>query len=272
MSRCRRARFFPKPGRARPLNKLVAGAALAGLLAIGALAITLRGPIGATEEPRGQRFGLMTSLPIYRAPQANVAAMLEQSEAQPHWLRAAVEEHNMLDPLDLLDAKRLADIDTLLLIQPHALTPAENVALDSWVRAGGTALLVTDPMLISEPQFALSDPRNPQAISVSGPIEARWGLSLAPGKSGDGREQIVDVGGASLPVTLGGRLAKIPPAGGDSADCTLTAEGLVATCTIERGRVVVVADATIFERAPASPEKVRALWSLLGMVRDAPGD
>jgi len=254
------------------LNKTLVGAALAGLLAIGALALTLGGPEQTVEQPSGQRFGLMTSLPIYRAPQASVAEMLQQAETEPHWLRSTVEEQNTLDPLDVLDAESLGRIDTLLLVQPNALTPAEYVALDNWVRGGGTALLVTDPMLSSEPGFALGDPRNPQAVSVSGPIEARWGLRLEPGMSGDGHERMVEVGDIRLPVVAGGRLTTIPPAGGDSADCDLRSEGLIATCAIGDGHVTVVADATVFEDAGASAKKAKALWFLLGMARDARGD
>ena len=260
---------------------MVVGAALAGLLAIGTLAFALGGPDDTIEEPRGQRFGLMTSLPIYRTPQASVADMLAQGGAQPHWMRTAVEENNILDPLDLLDAKALAGIDTLLLVQPHALTPAENVALDEWVRAGGSVLLVADPMLSGEPRFALGDPRNPQAVSVSGPILARWGLELLaqedavevhdhePGMSGDEGGHEVDLAGRTIPVAYGGRFEKRPPADGNSADCTLRDAGLIAVCTIGAGRAVVVADATLFERGSGTQGASDVFWVLVGMARDA---
>lgn len=219
-----------------------------------------------------QTFGLMTSLPIYRAPKASVAEALaaQDGAGQPHWLRQVVEARNSLDPVDLLDSASLAKLDYLLLVQPRALTPGENVALDEWVRAGGQVLLVADPMLITEPRFALGDPRNPQAISVTGPIHARWGLELEPGIDGDARESLADLGAARLPVVLGGSFAKRPPEGGDPADCDLYAERVVAVCTIGEGRAVLVADATMFERASPSSDAEAAFWALLGMMRDGP--
>ena len=268
------------------MNKVVVGAALAGLLAIGALALALGGPAGPAEEPHDQRFGLMTSLPIYRAPQASVADMLDQAGDEAHWLRSAVEAHNTLEPLDLLDAKSLARIDTLLLVQPRALTPAEYVALDDWVRGGGKVLLVADPMLTSEPHFALGDPRNPQAVSLSGPILARWGLELVADEgeghghnhgidgdeAGHAADHEVELDGYTLPVTYGGTFEKRPPAGGDPADCSLRNAGLIAVCQIVEGRAVVVADATVFERNSGSGDAADVFWALLGMMRDAPGE
>lgn len=211
----------------------------------------------------------MTSLPIYRAPQASVADALAADEAEAHWLRAELEQRNTLVPLDLIDPVILAQTDILLLLQPRALTPAENVALDDWVREGGQVLLIADPMLTSEPTFALGDPRNPQAIALTGPIHARWGLSLQPGTGGDGTERIVEIGGHAVPVVLGGQFEKRAPAGGDPADCALRYQGFLAVCAIGEGRAVLVADATFVERDPAAADAVGALYALLGMTRDA---
>ncbi len=246
--------------------------ALCGRLFVAALGISLAACSPPSDEPHGERFGLLSSLPIYRAPQASVADALAQREGAPHWLRAAVEANNTLEPLDVLDAASLARTDTLLLIQPRALTPAEYVTLDQWVRDGGRVLLATDPMLESEPAFALGDPRNPQAISLTGPIEARWGLALEfpsaqSGISGDGAEQVV-IDGHEVPVAFGGRFTKMPPAGGDSADCTLRTAGLVAVCSIGKGHAVLIADATLFERDAVSEDGRAAFWSLVGTSGD----
>jgi len=254
------------------LNRVLFAALLAGMLAIGSVAVFVIGPPQSPQEPQGQRIGLMTSLPVYRTPRASVAdALAAGDEERAHWLRAALERNNSLTPVDLLDPASLAQTDILLLIQPRALTPAENVALDDWVRGGGRLLLVSDPMLTSEPRFALGDPRNPQAIAVTGPIEARWGLSLQPGIAGDGREEHVEIGGHSVPVVLGGRFQQVPPAGGTPADCELRNAGLVAICAIGAGRAVLVADATMFERASPPRDARAVLWDLLGMTGDEPG-
>ena len=247
----------------------------AALIAAGLLAAGCAGPSQASPEIEGERFGLMTSLPIYRAPQASVADALAGAGAgQPHWLRAELEARNRLDPLDTLDAGNLADTDILLLIQPRALTPAENVALDQWVREGGRVVLVADPMLESEPRFALGDPRNPQAIAVTGAILARWGLVLQPGKYGDGAERQVSIGESAFAVSHGGSFALRTPAGGDPADCALRYENLVAVCAIGEGSAVLLADATPFERTADSGDGAGNLRALLGMLGDgvhAPG-
>ncbi|MEL7689181.1 hypothetical protein [Citromicrobium bathyomarinum] len=260
------------------MNKALLAAGLGGLLAIGATGFVMSGEGAssagaqiASDRPTGERFGLSSSLPIYRAPQASVADALAQGETKPHWLRAAVEARNSLVPIDVIDANSLSQIDTLLLIQPRALTPAEFVALDTWVREGGRVLLIADPMLVGEPPFAMGDPRNPQAISVTGPIEARWGLELQSGKFGDGAERSVSLGGHDMPVSLGGTFAKRPPAGenpDNSADCELRSGGLMAVCAIGEGHAVLVADATVFEDPVGSDQAADIFWSLIGILGD----
>ena len=248
-------------------------AGVGGLLALGALGVALGGATDGSDSPvrtTGQRFGVLSSLPIYRAPQASVADMLAQGEVEPHWLRAELEQGNRLDPIDLLNPQTLAGIDYLLLIQPRPLTPAENVALDDWVRGGGRVLLVSDPMLSGEPAFALGDPRNPQAISVTGPIEARWGLLLEPGRTGDDVERLVGISGYEVPVALGGTFAKRAPAGGDPTNCALLSEDLVASCSIGQGHAVLLADATMFEQDAATAGAVDVFWALLGKIGNLP--
>ena len=259
------------------MNKTLLAAGLGGLLVIGATGFVLSGEGASSsgvqivpDEPHGERFGLSSSLPIYRAPQASVADALSQGAGRPHWLRAAVEAHNSLAPIDVVDPNSLSQIDTLLLIQPRALTPAEYVALDDWVRGGGRVLLVADPMLTGEPSFPLGDPRNPQAIAVTGPIEARWGLELQPGISGDGAERQITLGGQEVPVMLGGTFVKRPPAGGDSADCGLRDGGLIAVCAIGRGRAVLIADATVFEEQIGPKQGSDIFRGLVGIFGDDP--
>ena len=269
------------------MNRHPAGAALfAASLLVTACASSSQPP----QAMEGQRFGLMTSLPIYRAPQASVADALRSGAGQDetkHWLRAELEADNTLAPIDLLDRASLAQTDILLLIQPHALTPTEYVALDEWVRGGGQVFLVADPMMSGEPRFALGDPRNPQAIALTGAIHARWGLQLvadksgrgpqghgphAHGKDGGGAEQAVPAGPYGVPVLLGGTFERRPAAGGDPVDCDLRYEGLVAVCAIGAGQAVLMADATIFESETDSGEAAGIFWSLMGMVGDAPAE
>jgi hypothetical protein len=50
-------------------------------------------------------------------------------------------------PVDVLDADSLGRGKLLFLAQPQRLAPAELAALDAWIRGGGRALILTDPML-----------------------------------------------------------------------------------------------------------------------------
>ena len=239
-----------------------------GLGAMAAAALGFHGFPGEGPGERDGRIGLMSSLPLYRAPESSVAEALAAQSVRHHWVRAVLEKRGTLEPLDVLDPDSLAQIDRLLLVQPRALTAAENVALDTWVRAGGNVLLVADPLLVGEPRFALGDPRNPQAISLSGPILARWGLALEPGKEGDDGVRFVSVGDHDLPVALGGRFSLRPAAGGGQGDCRLRNDALIAVCSIGAGRVVALADATLFESDPAPAGAEDMLAALLGMARD----
>ena len=83
-------------------------------------------------------------------------------------------------PLDVLDEAGLASGRLLLLAQPRVLAPVELVALDAWVRGGGRALILTDPLLLWPSALPIGDVRRPPAIGLLGPLLAHWGLALDP--------------------------------------------------------------------------------------------
>lgn len=76
----------------------------------------------------------------------------------------------MDDPVQLKPsgAKRL------LLAQPRALTPAQLVAIDAWVRDGGTALVLADPLLRWPSDLPLGDRRRAPSTSLLGPLLDHW--------------------------------------------------------------------------------------------------
>lgn len=89
----------------------------------------------------------MTSLPLYWRLGADVADIASGNALVP-WQRQAMERRFDLVPLDTLspipaltpdepETDPLAELDYLAIIQPRGLSPADNVALDEWVRAGG---------------------------------------------------------------------------------------------------------------------------------------
>ena len=197
--------------------------------------------------------GLMGTIPIYWGESGDFGDVLAGG-AEPHWARARIEARHPLRPLDALDGGSLATLDFLILAQPRALTPAENVALDDWLRAGGKLLLFADPMLTGESRFAIGDRRRPQDVILLSPILARWGIELEFDDSAPPEYRLVHTAGGPIPVNLPGRLI----ARQGEADCTLEQE-VLADCRIGRGRAVIVADAALLDLHEAHPAAPAAL-------------
>lgn len=219
---------------------------------------------GADASPE---LGLMGSIPIYWGEADGVPELLG-GDAAPHWARAQLEREYRLRPLDTLTEGDLANLDFLLLAQPRALSAAENVALDAWVRQGGHLLLFADPMLTGHSRFAIGDRRRPQDVILLSPILDHWGLRLEFDVEREPGVALVESGGAAIPVDLPGRFAD---AGRDSG-CALEADAILAACEIGAGRALVLADAALLDLHDPHPAASRALAWLSGRAFAIPGD
>jgi hypothetical protein len=204
------------------------------------LAVLLLAGCSATAPVPAERpeLALFTSLPIVMNETDGVADMLA-SPGPPHWAKVLLEERYQLEPLDALEPAPGAKL--MIMAQPRALAPQENVALDNWVRGGGRLLLLADPMLTFDSRFAIGDRRRPQDVALLSPILARWGLELRFDEDQPAGEH--DQGG--IPVNLPGSLET--RAGGFEARCTIADQGLTATCDVGKGHVLIVADAALLE-------------------------
>ena len=209
--------------------------------------------------------GLMATLPIYWGEVSEMEEVLNGS-ARPHWARAVLERENILVPLDSLadqdGAGRLRMLDRLMLAQPRALSPPENVALDDWVTRGGRLLLFADPLLTGHSRFAISDRRRPQDVVLLSPILTRWGLSLHFDEGQTPGERVVGVGAADIPVNLAGTLKVITPMPGASPQCTVLGGGLAAQCAIGKGSALIIADAALLDMDGAGHRRKEALLAL----------
>lgn len=202
--------------------------------------------------------GLMSSLPIYWPDGADLQVTLE-SQAPLPWVRRALEKRFELVPLDSLSASTdapgpLLRLDRLLIAQPRGLSPADNVALDQWVRRGGRLLLVIDPMLTGQYAVPIGDPRHPVAVGLIPPVLQRWGLDMRFSENQPFEPREASYGEGSVPVLLGGELilAEAEPAASKSdrealGTCRILGEGIAAQCTVGQGRVTVLADAALLE-------------------------
>jgi len=225
--------------------------------------------------PKG-KLGLMSSLPLYWPVSADLGAVANGSAGVP-WQREALERDFALEPLDTLAPIPAASPDApptdplkgltrLAIIQPRGLSPADNVALDDWVRAGGHLLLVLDPMLSGEYDLPIGDPRRPVDTAVIPPVVARWGMkvSFAIHESEEGYHTSATMpGGGVLPRAYPGTVDLVPsPAAGE---CSLH-EGTVARCKVGKGKVTLIADAAIFEHPDLAGEGAAILRAV---VREA---
>lgn len=234
---------------------------------------------GAPAEPAQQetaaaapseRLGLMTSLPLYWPLGAGVDA-IAAGRADLPWQRTALEQAYTLVPLDTLspipalspdapDVNPLAGLTRLAVIQPRGLSPADNVALDAWVRKGGRLLLVLDPVMSEEYDMPLGDPRRPVDAALIPPVVARWGMAVRFDEAQSSKPVDSSLMETYLPLILPGEVVITDPA---AANCTGEAYGAAARCRLGQGEVVLIADATIFENRSFAGEDFVHLHRLL---------
>lgn len=205
--------------------------------------------------------GLFTTLPIYWGGAGDISSILNNGSGESSWVRGELEKRGAIVPLDLIDSAALDGLDMIVLAQPRPLSPSENVALDNWVRGGGKVLIFADPMLTEHSEYALGDPRRPHDMVVLSPILARWGLELRFDEDQHAGRAIMHAGDLAIPVNLRGSFALRD--GGEGADCTISAEGLIARCGIGEGEAVLMADAALLESDANTPGNRAALGALL---------
>lgn len=195
--------------------KIRQGALLGGAVALaiagGALAWFGRsnGPdLSARPERERPQLLLVTSLPLIFG---------EQFSLEAHGSKAldALETRYKVQPIGVTDAASLEQARLLLMAHPMAQPAEALVDLDRWVRSGGRLLLLADPMLQWPSSRPLGDPLRPPPGFADTGLLKHWGLTLA------------------APAQLRST----------NSHCDLTADGLVARCSIGAGAATVVADA-----------------------------
>ena len=218
-----------------------------------------------------EKLGLMTSLPLYWPLGAAMEDIAGGTAVMP-WQRTALEAAYAIEPLDTLasvpgispdapETDPLAGLGRLAVIQPRGLSPADNVALDDWVRRGGRLLLVLDPMLTGEYEAPLGDPRRPVDSALVPPVVARWGMAVSFDEAQEPAVTQAPLGEGTLPLALAGRIAITAPAAGQ---CRLLAEGAAARCDVGKGQVTLVA-----EQAPTRQALEQASFAA-DVEREAP--
>ena len=230
-----------------------------------ALALGLTGWVTLHRQPVSTKpIGLFTSLPLLWSDQIDLGSEVRRDQP-PHWAKAALAHEGQIVPLDTLSSalgpRSLAGITRLVMAQPRVLSPAENVALDTWVHGGGQLLLLADPAYTEESAYPLGDPRRPQAAAMLSPILTRWGLELQfdAGQPLELRDR--EVMGVTVPAVLAGTFATR-----GQANCRLWGDGLAVSCAIGKGRILALADAAVLEREDPTGERAHAFSLLLDGV------
>ncbi len=183
--------------------------------------------------------GVNSALPLYgRTASAQGDLVRDAAHRSPLW--QALEPRFDLRPLDRLDEASLAPLKRLLLAQPRLFAPEELVALDAWVRRGGHALILADPLLHWADPRPLGDRGRAPLTSLLDPLLTHWGLRLDPAPDDGAPMRHILSNGAMLQMAGSSRFAVI---GRSDAACRLEEAALIARCAIGAGTVRLVADA-----------------------------
>jgi hypothetical protein len=211
---------------------------VAVLIGIGAFAFAeLREPARLPPRADGQKPALLllTSLPLVFGEDFSL-----QQNGSP--ALQALQRRYRVVTISVTDPGELAKGHLLLMAQAQAQPPEDLVALDDWVRGGGRLLLLADPMLEWPSKRPLGDRLRPPVMFADTGLLAHWGLRLdAPDERGP-KEAAIDHY----------RVTTVSP-GQLFGACAISADRIVARCSVGRGKLTIVADADLLNVESSSP-------------------
>jgi hypothetical protein len=222
--------------------RLIAGL---GLLALLLVAILLWRGAGASQSAEDRKDLLWTStIPLQWGETDLTAIAKGKGEAAAAFVR--LESRYRMKPVDNLLKLDAPSSRMFLLVQPRLLSPAELVAFDKWIHAGGQALILADPALQWPSAHPMGDTRRPLFTSLLNPLFRHWGVELVLPAGAEEAEQMVAVGSYDLKLVSAGVWQ--PFAGKTAtAHCRIGPAAVVAECRPGRGRAVLLADADMLD-------------------------
>lgn len=231
--------------------------ALVGLGLFGGARYELYLLAGTPVKVAGADVRVMSALPLFTQEHGKGGVLHGVGQRAP--LVEGLQKRWFAEPIDVLDIASLQGVEHLLLIQPRLLAPTELVALDDWVKAGGTATILADPLLRWPSERPLGDPHRPPFTSLLDPLLTHWGMTLEPARVGPVERRVL-AGGAMIQLAGASHFTLTR-----GAPCSLAENGLIAYCRIGKGRAVLVADADwiddrLWTLAPERPHDRRA-WT-----------
>jgi hypothetical protein len=219
------------------------------------LALTATGYFRAADNNVKPAIALMTTLPL-RWSEGNLTAALDPN-IKPSGAYSRLAKIYKIDLLDNLDSLKPKRPTVLVLAQSRALAPQELVRLDNWVRDGGRLLVLADPALSWESNYPLGDNRRPLFTSMLSPLFVHWGLDLVLPMNADTSTEVRRINGLSVRMPTPG--AWQLRSGRGAAVCTISAQGVLADCSIGKGKAYMVADADLLNEEQWQGTGARAL-------------
>lgn len=232
----------------RPVVSLLAA------LALSACASESNGEAQPPVEANPPPLAMLTSLPLMFGEQFSLDAAGSPAldALQGQW---------RVEALATTDAAELAPHDLLLMAHAPVQTAEGLVDLDAWVRGGGRLLLLADPKLDWPSDLPMGDRRRPIPFFADTGLLGHWGLSLH-GPVADGAVT-VEVAGRDVQTRSPGRFAVT------GEDCALRANGFIASCTLGKGRVTLVADADFLRAETRGDEGLAFLLAELTALSES---
>ncbi|HYG30005.1 MAG TPA: hypothetical protein VD887_07305 [Allosphingosinicella sp.] len=220
---------------------ILAASALVALLGAGAMRPYEALALGATT-PRAQRgpkppLLLMTGLPLVWGEGGAF-----DPDSRPSESYRMLEREYEVRPIDAIEPRTLADARLMLLAQPRLLAPEELVALDGWVRAGGSLLVLADPRLAWAREWTAGDALRPPAQSLLTPLLGHWGLTLGS-ERGDMFEDALGPEGGERRLVLRAPGSLVA----SGSQCRVSERFYLARCRLGRGQALVLADADLLD-------------------------
>lgn len=244
--------------------------------AIGALLLLAQCSAAETPPDRSQtrpRIQLMTSLPLVWGDDASMESILTGgSESAPiyrYW-----QGQYAIAAVDSLENLAEDDPDIVILAQPRAMDPADLTVLDTWVRAGGDVIILTDPDLVWPSALPLGDSRRPLASGLLSPLLGHWGLELVAATEKNTDAVDIRFGSYSFTTRGVGKLEPMTTNTPSNVRCKASAADFIVQCSVGRGQASIIADADFLnaelwpESARRSPQKSGAGRFIDSLVRD----
>lgn len=169
-----------------------------------------------------------------------------------------LEQDFRVRPIGVSDSASLQGSDLLLMAQPRAQPAEALVDLDQWVRDGGRVMILADPRLEWPSKRPLGDALRPPFEYADTGLLKHWGLTMSAPEPG--REATRKLGDADSIAASPGTVRADP-----ASPCLVAPDGLVADCSIGRGRATVIADADLLN--VDSPAALDSFVALLQQLR-----